>query len=86
MSWLRRLFCDHDWKETARSVVSPPAYGIHEIRYTDRAKFIVGFTTIVHECSRCRKTRSLEMLGEQQQPQKPASLHLLKPNTRGPFK
>jgi len=78
----------HDWKEIARSAVSPVQYfsPLSEIKYTDRAKFIVGFTTIVYECSHCQKTRTLEMLGAQQQPQKPASLHLLRPGAKGPFK
>jgi len=86
--WLQRLFGlhKHEWKETARSVVAPVQYGIWDIKPSDRAKFMVGFTVIVYECSQCQKTRTLEMLGEQQKPQSPASLHLIKPGAKGPFK
>lgn len=86
--WLQRLFGlhKHEWKEIARSVVAPIQYGIHEVTFSARAKYIVGFTVIVYGCSHCQKTRTLEMPGEQQKPQNPASLHLLKPGTKGPFK
>lgn len=89
LKWLRALFkCQHDWQEIARSTVPPVAnsYDLYRVAHNDRHKYLVGFTVIVSECSACKKTRRLELLGVTVAPSKPGSLHLLKKPQDGPFK
>lgn len=68
MKWLRRLFCEHSWREVARTRVAPIRDENTLFWITGagrRAAFVVGFTTILFECGLCHRHRRVEMPGSE---------------------
>lgn len=65
--------CKHDWKQTHTTYSSPivgnlktgGGFSINNDEYSIEEKILLGYTTILWECSKCHELRKEEMLGEE---------------------
>ena len=57
-------FCKHDWQE--KHITHAPGIVVQNLECTGRTleRLVLGVTTIIWECSKCKKLRKEEMLGE----------------------
>lgn len=61
-----KLFCKHNWESVETHYFPPKGFEVKGVDPSFVRKMAWGFTQIVYECNKCKKTKVIEVLGKRE--------------------